>query len=515
MGSLTTNGAGELLQFDNTGKLPVNLDIAGNTFTGSGAGLTDLPGASLTPGTVGLAALDATGTPSASTFLRGDDTWATAVTSVSLSVDPVLGTVSGSPITGSGTLNIAAPVMAAGTFIAGPASSSGVATARGIVPSDIDASLSGALDLAFGSAQGSLLQRTAAGWASLAPGMPGQALQSNGAGANLSWGGSTTPSGGNLLIGGDFSTNPWQRGTTFTGIATTNTYTADRWFGYAGTGAAMTVSQSTGIGLAGFTKAARVQRPGANTNTTAHRIAQIVESANTVPMQGQACSLSFYARAGADFSAAGSALSIIVQTGTGTDEGNAALVSGWTGAASPLSTTQALTTTWARYTFSVPVGGTATELAVIFGFTPTGTAATNDWFEVTGVQLEISPLASSFERRLIGQELTLCQRYFETNYGNGVVPGSAVAINSDTTEWVNPSSNFGATVHFSNRKRVTPALTLYDVAGNSGKVTYYTSGWNNNGTPSVTGSNVASFYVQANISSSGATAYMWTANAEL
>jgi len=33
----------------------------------------------------------------------------------------------------------------------------------------------------------------------------------------------------NMLIGGDFSTNPWQRGTSFSGLMTTN-YTADRFF---------------------------------------------------------------------------------------------------------------------------------------------------------------------------------------------------------------------------------------------------------------------------------------------
>ena len=34
----------------------------------------------------------------------------------------------------------------------------------------------------------------------------------------------------NLLIGGDLTTNPWQRGTSFTSIANTLTYTADRWW---------------------------------------------------------------------------------------------------------------------------------------------------------------------------------------------------------------------------------------------------------------------------------------------
>ena len=39
----------------------------------------------------------------------------------------------------------------------------------------------------------------------------------------------------NLLIGGDFSTNPFQRGTsTASSISSTVTYQADRWFGVGG-----------------------------------------------------------------------------------------------------------------------------------------------------------------------------------------------------------------------------------------------------------------------------------------
>jgi len=56
---------------------------------------------------VGTVDLSATGTPSATTFLRGDNTWAEAgtVTSVGLSM-PGAFTVTNSPVTGSGTLTV-------------------------------------------------------------------------------------------------------------------------------------------------------------------------------------------------------------------------------------------------------------------------------------------------------------------------------------------------------------------------------------------------------------------------
>ena len=47
----------------------------------------------------------------------------------------------------------------------------------------------------------------------------------------------------NAIIGGDFSTNPWQRGTSFAAPAAT-TYTADRWSQFNNSGAVYTVSKS-------------------------------------------------------------------------------------------------------------------------------------------------------------------------------------------------------------------------------------------------------------------------------
>jgi len=73
---------------------------------------------------VGISNLTATGTPSSTTYLRGDNTWATivasggTVTSVGLSM-PSAFTVTSSPITGSGTLTVtgAGTVAQASTFV--------------------------------------------------------------------------------------------------------------------------------------------------------------------------------------------------------------------------------------------------------------------------------------------------------------------------------------------------------------------------------------------------------------
>ena len=49
--------------------------------------------------------------------------------------------------------------------------------------------------------------------------------------------------------------------------------------------------------------------------------------------------------------------------------------------------------------------------------------AVNDYWQITGLQLEVGENASDFEHRSFGEELALCQRYFyrwisESNYGN-------------------------------------------------------------------------------------------------
>ena len=68
--------------------------------------------------------------------------------------------------------------------------------------------------------------------------------------------------------------------------------------------------------------------------------------------------------------------------------------------------------------------------------------AVNDYFQITGVQLEVGSKATPFEHRSYGQELALCQRYYQIIRRN---PGSVAmrigvgqAINSNDVEIVIP-----------------------------------------------------------------------------
>ena len=220
----------------------------------------------------------------------------------------------------------------------------------------------------------------------------------------------------NAIDGGDLSTNPWQRGTTFAAIANTPTYTADRWVAKGGASSSINVSKQAITAVPAFTQSLRFRRTAANTDTTFISIAQIMEGIDATRLQGQQVTLSFWAVAGPNFSSLGGALNIQVAAGTVLDEGNAAYFTGtWTGFATLPAvvgqTAPILSTTWTRYFVSFVVPVNALELGVSFGFTPVGTAGAADDFSLIGVQLEAGLGVSNFEHRDVFVELEACQRY--------------------------------------------------------------------------------------------------------
>lgn len=223
-----------------------------------------------------------------------------------------------------------------------------------------------------------------------------------------------------------------QRGSSFTSINgfATPVYTLDRWFAWTGGSASMSVSQAAGANE--FAKVLRVQRPNGNTSTTGHFVGQILESVNCTKYKGKKCYLSFYARSGADFSAAGGQIKARVQQGTGTDQGSSSYTNGlWTSASLALDQLQDINSTLTRYSLSLTISASATEIAVDFSFTPVGTAGTNDYFEITGVQLEANE-QTPYEFLPYSVSMLRCLRYYTalTNivaYGWASGSGQAIA----------------------------------------------------------------------------------------
>jgi hypothetical protein len=221
----------------------------------------------------------------------------------------------------------------------------------------------------------------------------------------------------------------WQRGTS--AAMGVNNYIADRWGMNRGSYAAgATVSRQPAsdlVGIVGVDYAARVQRNSGNSGTDSVGIYQSFESVNVTPFRGQVVTFSFYARAGSNFSPVSSSLNAIVYASTGTTDGN---LNTTTGLSVPFNRNGAITTTWARYSTTGFISPSAKQLHLTFSYTPTGTAGADDWFEVTGVQLELGPVATPFRRNAnsIQGELAACQRYYQSTFtGSGKWYSTTVA----------------------------------------------------------------------------------------
>jgi hypothetical protein len=227
----------------------------------------------------------------------------------------------------------------------------------------------------------------------------------------------------NGLINGSFEI--WQRGTSGLAGATSaaNGFQADRWQAFrTGFAAGMTGSQTTGTAQTRY--ALRMTRAAGNTSLATLNLLQNIETANAEVFAGQQVTFSAWIRRGADYAGT---FNMRILSGTGTDQ-NVIGVGGFTGQATVVSQSRTVTTGWARYSVTGTVATTATEIAAQFQYTPTtATAGANDWFEVTGAQLEIGAAPSTFQMQggSVEAELAACQRYYQRH---GLVSGAFLAI---------------------------------------------------------------------------------------
>jgi len=258
----------------------------------------------------------------------------------------------------------------------------------------------------------------------------------------------------NRVING--AMNIWQRGTSFSIASGSFVYTTDRWCVISSvTGTSGTVSQSTSVPTGAgniFPYSIKVQRNSGVTATGAINILQVVESTNMYDLAGQSVTLSFWIKAGANYT--GGSINPIVQTGTVADQGSTNFYS-WTGTTYPIAGNNVTpTTTWTKYSATGTIPSNALELGITFvptGFT--GTAGADDSYYITGVQLEKGSIATPFDYRDYGRELQMCQRYYEQD------AWSAVGVNTN-------GSNINWIMFYKVPKRATPTLSV------SGTVTF-------------------------------------------
>ena len=148
-------------------------------------------------------------------------------------------------------------------------------------------------------------------------------------------------------------------------------------------------------------------------------------------------------------------------------------------------------------------------------------STSGDYWQITGVQLEVGDKATPFEHRSFGEELALCQRYYEKTYNYEIVPGTAAqkgAVYISSTS--NAYSDLCYNIEFSVSKRVPPTMTLYNTNGTSGNWTYQRSGVTSTTGPvwstSWSGSHGGLLYLPVGAAYTAAFAYgHWVVEAEL
>ena len=288
------------------------------------------------------------------------------------------------------------------------------------------------------AAKGNLLVGTAADTLqAVTVGANGTTLVANSAATpGVAWTGAEI--GKNILINGNAVIN--ERGATTATLTTSAKWAADRFFARRTSGSSgAQFERLTSTSLTAFPNAIRIQRNSANSATDTLIIGQTVETLNTRPLQGKTVTFSFWARKGADYTAASDALLVRVYTGTGTDE--TGLGSAYTGTATPISQSATLTTSWQRFSFSATLATDATQLQTTLQYVPVGTASADDYFDVTGFQLEVGSVATPFALASGGQygaELALCRRYYErlsaTSVSSTVRWGTGFATGGTTSK---------------------------------------------------------------------------------
>ncbi len=254
----------------------------------------------------------------------------------------------------------------------------------------------------------------------------------------------------------------WQRGTSVAVNGGAVSYTTDRWQIQTATASVNTTTsrQATNdtTNLPFIQYCARVQRNSGVSANGFISLQQYMESINSIPFAGKTVTISFYARAGANYSSASNALGVQLQTGTGTDQNNAG--SGYTGLATPINSTATLTTTWQRFTFTGTIATTATEIGLNIYFLTTGTAGAADYFEITGVQLEVGSVATPFKTyaATLQGELAACQRYYVAS------PTAIIYIPN------NFSTGYRYAVQYPVPMRGTPTVTATGYSGGGTQV---------------------------------------------
>jgi hypothetical protein len=305
------------------------------------------------------------------------------------------------------------------------------------------------------------------------------------AATGLSWQGNYA-AGKNVVINGGFDV--WQRGTSFTGVAS-GTYTTDRWkTTLTATGLSCNVTQDTSVPNSKSKYSIKVLQATSATSVGEYEVRTAFETSQILPLCGSTTTLSFWYRSNL--------------TGAHAARLYASPMTGGTDVS--ISFTVSAANTWEKkvLNFSSFAGVTTASTAPtaeaaglsigfnVFGSASRSTLAANDFFQVAQVQLEVGSVNTSFTRASgnISTELAACQRYYVSWNRDAAVSDGGICIGfaSSTT-----SARFY--IPLPVVMRVTPTVLDFSTLGTNRIVgaeavtaLVFTSAVNNRNTAAVT-----------------------------
>ena len=297
-------------------------------------------------------------------------------------------------------------------------------------------------------------------------------------------------SGRNRIINGDMRIDQRNAGASIT-TAAGNNFPVDRWIVFDAVGSKFTSQRESSIVPSRFTNSLRVTSSAATTPGSAdyYFVCQRIEGFNAADLgfgsaSAQSITVSFWVRSSLTGTFSGSI-------------GNTSFTRAY-----PFTYSISSANTWEQKSVTIPgdTSGTwATDntsgLQVVFdlgsGSSRQGTAgawtssdhravtgsvqvvATNGaTFYITGVQLEAGSVATPFERRSYGQELSLCERYYEMNTTTQDLYRSYQSYSSGSSSWA---------YLWKTEKRVAPTVTYSQTNFGTPIVDIYGSYWKRSG----------------------------------
>jgi len=308
----------------------------------------------------------------------------------------------------------------------------------------------------------------------------------------------------NLIINGAMQV--WQRGTSATGLTATDFTTVDRFMANYGGGSSAgtrSVERSTDT-PSGFNYSIKITHSGSSTVPNEYAIRTFLEMQDVKHLIGNTAVFSFYYKSN--------------RTGTHAYRFSHNGITGASSINGEFTVNSA--DTWERKEIVITqlqnATGTATSDTswgihldcgpILYG---EGLASFDDgdYFAVTGVQLEVGSVATPFEHRSYGEELALCQRYYEEGLGYWNAAGGYMRMH----------------MPFIVQKRTTPSVSVYSSVGGTGLPTsgtvnqFYQAGVSKAG---LLGSKASMYSYRADITPQAYTTNLdvywgWTADAEI